>query len=181
MEEKKFNISKLCAILLPFIIFLGGLGMMLYSERITMKQFHQLAPVIIIANILLVCKIQLSDIIKKFQMDMHCFQLSEIALSAFLAALAIQLFNKKDILELPYLLNEYPSLRDLPYLFLHLLILGVVISGITTAINLVLVKILLKKETTDNGHNIIILPISYMVGLIGYALYVLLFMTRALS
>lgn len=160
--------DKVCAITLPLIVLLGGPLVSSYINLVTISNWPLLIFIVIISNSILAVKVMLSDYVKKFEIDSHCVQLTEMALTAFIATLAIQLFNNKNILDVPVL----------PYPFLHVLMAGLAITVLTTAIAAIIVKKIKSQEWSDN---IGILTIGYLVGLTGYSLYVALFLLKVIT
>lgn len=156
------------AIILPLCIYFGGPLICDHFRLITIKDWPIFIGIIGSANAVLTIKILLSDYVNKFEIDSHCIQLSEMALTAFLATMAIQQFNKINILPIP----------NLPYSMDIILSTGISITAITTAITAIIVRNIKKNRWKPSK---LILTISYLLGLSGYSLYIALFLLKALS
>lgn len=160
--------DKIFAIISPLFILLGCPFIFHHFGFFIVKDWILFIGVVISANAILLFKIMLSDYVKQFEIDNHCIQLSEMALTAFLATMAIQQFNQINIL----------PISKLPYSMNIILSIGIGITLFTTAITAVIVK---KIKNGDWKYSKFALPISYLVGLSGYSLYVALFLLKALS
>jgi hypothetical protein len=82
------SIAVRCALGRPFALS--------YFELLQVTNWPLLIAIVGLANAILIVKILLSDYVKAFEMDSHCVQLSEMALTAFLATLAIQVLSPRD-------------------------------------------------------------------------------------
>lgn len=162
--------DKICAILFPFIFLLGVPRVFdLYVDSFSITNWPLFATIIVIANILIIFSILLSDYIKKFEINSHSVQLTEIAFTAYLSTVAIEVLNlENSIIQAPLL--PYPSL--------YVLIFGMVVTLVTTAFTAIIAKEINAKRWSDSIVN---LSISYLIGLMGYSFYILLLLSNVVT
>jgi len=171
--------GKILLILFPPLILIGLPLVLNNCEIIKVSDWTVFFSVVLISTGIIALKVVLIDYVKNLSIEDHSLQLSEMALLAFVSTISIQWFNDESILTKSDLLADFGISDTISHY--SILGAGIVISGIILIITAFIVKEIRNIKVIDSSKKMYVRRgVCYVIGLIGYNLYVSLFLFKVI-